>query len=69
MTPIANPAEGKLVEHTARLKIDGVRLDQYLVGMFGEYSRSVVQRLIGGGGVRVNRKPAKAASRSSSFVV
>jgi 23S rRNA pseudouridine1911/1915/1917 synthase len=49
------------LEHTARLKIDGTRLDQYLRAFFGEYSRSTVQRLIESGGVQVNGKPGKAS--------
>ena len=55
------PVEPKLLEHVARLKIDGMRLDQYLRQLFGEYSRSTVQRLIEGGGVEVNGKPGKAS--------
>lgn len=54
-------AAGPLVEHAARLKVDGVRLDQYLVGLLADHSRSVVRRLIDAGGVRVNGKPAKAS--------
>jgi 23S rRNA pseudouridine1911/1915/1917 synthase len=50
-----------LIEHTARLKIDGVRLDAYLCSLLGDYSRSVVQRLIESGGVIVNGKPGKAS--------
>src|SRR5262245_5515915 len=53
--------EPKILDHTARLKIDGMRLDQYLCQLFGEYSRSTVQRLIEGGGVHVNGKLAKAS--------
>ncbi|MFO0843194.1 MAG: RluA family pseudouridine synthase [Gemmataceae bacterium] len=51
----------KLIEHRARLKVDGVRLDQYLCNLFGEYSRSSVRRVIDAGGVSVNGKPAKAS--------
>ena len=54
-------AEGKPIEHLARLKIDGMRLDQYLAGVLGEVSRSTVQRVIEGGGVVVNGKTAKAS--------
>ncbi len=49
------------VELEARLKVDGLRLDQYLHAHFAEVSRSVVQRLIEGGGVVVNGKPGKAS--------
>lgn len=55
------PDPPRLLEHTARLKVDGVRLDQYLCGVFGEFSRSNVQRVIDNGGVHVNGKVAKAS--------
>lgn len=58
---VVESSDPKLIEHRARLKVDGVRLDQYLCGLFGEYSRSTVQRLIESGGVRVNGKLAKAS--------
>jgi 23S rRNA pseudouridine1911/1915/1917 synthase len=61
-TPAANPVpEGRLVELTAKIRLDGLRLDQYLVSQFPDYSRSVVQRVIESGGVQVNGKPAKAS--------
>ncbi len=53
--------EPKRIEHRARLKIDGMRLDQYLCQLFGEFSRSSVRRVIDAGGVTVNGKPAKAS--------
>src|SRR5438067_1378331 len=61
MDPLAPAADPKVIEHTARLKIDGLRLDQYLRSLFGEHSRSAVQRLIESGGVAVNGRPAKAS--------
>src|SRR5204863_7543228 len=51
------------IELVARCKIDGTRLDQYLVSLFPDYSRSVVQRVIVGGGVTVNGAIAKASHR------
>jgi 23S rRNA pseudouridine1911/1915/1917 synthase len=59
----AEPAAGagRVVEHVARLKVDGVRLDQYLTGVFADFSRSVVRRVIDAGGVEVNGKTAKAS--------
>ncbi len=51
----------KTVELTAKHKVEGMRLDQYLVGMFPDYSRSVVRRTIDGDGVLVNDKPTKAS--------
>ena len=57
-TPVA---DDRLVEHVARLRVDGIRLDQYLVSVYADYSRSVVQRVIEAGGVEVNGRPAKAS--------
>lgn len=51
----------RIVELIAKCKIDGTRLDQYLVSLFPDYSRSVIQRVIDGGGVEVNGKPAKSS--------
>jgi 23S rRNA pseudouridine1911/1915/1917 synthase len=55
------PDGQKTVELTAKHKVEGMRLDQYLVGMFPEHSRSVVRRVIDAGGVQVNGKAAKAS--------
>ena len=52
---------GKFIEHEARLKVDGIRLDQYLAQQFADFSRSTVQRVIDSGGVRVNGRPAKSS--------
>ena len=54
-------------ERSGSREIDGVRLDQYLCGLFGEYSRSSVQRLIDSGGVQVNDKTAKAINVEDPF--
>jgi 23S rRNA pseudouridine1911/1915/1917 synthase len=51
------------IELVARCKVDGTRLDQYLVGLFPDYSRSVVQKVIAGGGVTVNSVVAKASHK------
>jgi 23S rRNA pseudouridine1911/1915/1917 synthase len=45
----------------ARLRVDGQRLDQYLVSVFPDFSRSVVQRVIEAGGVTVNGRAVKAS--------
>ena len=55
-------ADDRTVELEAKCR-DNLRLDQYLVGMFSDYSRSVVQRVIDAGGVLVNGKPTKASYR------
>jgi 23S rRNA pseudouridine1911/1915/1917 synthase len=64
MEPSTRPApEGQVIELTVKRKTEGLRLDQYLVSMFPDYSRSVVQKLIDAGGVLVNAHPAKASYR------
>lgn len=42
-------------------KVAGTRLDQYLTGMFSDYSRSVIGKVIDAGGVSVNDAVAKAS--------
>jgi 23S rRNA pseudouridine1911/1915/1917 synthase len=59
---LTTPADDRVVELVAKCR-DNLRLDQYLVGMFSDYSRSVVQRVIDAGGVQVNGKLAKASYR------
>jgi 23S rRNA pseudouridine1911/1915/1917 synthase len=49
------------MEFTARRKVEGLRLDHYLVEMFPDLSRSVLQRIIDAGGVLVNGNVAKAS--------
>ena len=44
MEPLAPATQPRVIEHTARLKVDGVRLDLYLCGVFAAVSRSTVQR-------------------------
>ena len=56
-------AEDRTVEVVAKCRVDGTRLDQYLVSVFPDYSRSVVQRVIEAAGVTVNGHPAKASYR------
>jgi 23S rRNA pseudouridine1911/1915/1917 synthase len=57
------PGEARLVEVVARCRLDDMRLDQYLAGVFPDFSRSAVRRVIDEGGVLVNGKPAKASYR------
>jgi 23S rRNA pseudouridine1911/1915/1917 synthase len=49
------------IELVAKRKVEGLRLDQYLVSIFSDLSRSAVQKLIEAGGVQVNDQPAKAS--------
>ncbi|MFO0927908.1 MAG: S4 domain-containing protein [Gemmataceae bacterium] len=58
---ITAPEPGQPIDHLAAEGRRRDALDQYLVQLFGEYSRSTVQRLIDGGGVQVNGRPAKAS--------
>jgi 23S rRNA pseudouridine1911/1915/1917 synthase len=53
--------DGKTVELTVRRKVEGTRLDQYLVSMFPDFSRSAVQKVIENNCVLVNGSPAKAS--------
>jgi 23S rRNA pseudouridine1911/1915/1917 synthase len=46
---------------TAKRKVEGLRLDQYLVTVFPGYSRSVIQKVIDASAVTVNGGPAKAS--------
>jgi 23S rRNA pseudouridine1911/1915/1917 synthase len=62
-TPPLPTADGRAVELVAKCRVDGTRLDQFLVSLFPDYSRSVVRRVIDAGGVAVNGKPAKASYR------
>ncbi len=55
--PMTTKATELIVAH----KLVGTRLDQYLVGVFPAYSRSVVQKVIDAGGVTVNDRPTKAS--------
>lgn len=49
------------IELSASHKAEGTRLDQYLVIAFADVSRSLIQRVIEGGGVMVNGLVAKAS--------
>ena len=60
---MAPSPENRILDLTVGRKTEGLRLDQYLVGMFPDYSRSVVQKVIDAGGVTVNGQPAKASYR------
>jgi 23S rRNA pseudouridine1911/1915/1917 synthase len=57
------PSVDRAVEIVAKIRVDGLRLDQYLVSVFPDYSRSVVQRVIANGGVAVNGKQAKSSHK------
>jgi 23S rRNA pseudouridine1911/1915/1917 synthase len=56
-----SPPTTKPIDLSAKRKVEGQRLDQYLVSMFPDLSRSVVQKVIDAGGVIVNGVPAKSS--------
>src|SRR5689334_19475161 len=60
LSPTPSPS-GTPIELTAKRKVEGLRLDQYLVSMFSELSRSAIQRVIDAGGVLVNGVLGKAS--------
>src|SRR5438874_7649376 len=62
-SPSSLPASPQIIELTAKHKVEGLRLDQYLAAMFPDRSRSVIQRVIQAEGVQVNGKPGKASHR------
>jgi len=55
------PGIGREVESVVQIKTAGRRLDQYLHLMYPDFSRSLLQRAIEGGGVRVNEQLTKAS--------
>jgi 23S rRNA pseudouridine1911/1915/1917 synthase len=63
MQPPAVPPQlgERALDLTIKRKVEGVRLDQYLVSSFPGYSRSVLQKVIDAAAVTVNGSPAKAS--------
>src|SRR5712692_2911267 len=61
--PSSPPPTPQIIDLTAKHKVEGLRLDQYLASMFPDRSRSVIQRVIEADGVLVNGKPGKASYR------
>jgi 23S rRNA pseudouridine1911/1915/1917 synthase len=62
MQPSSSSSSGaQAIDLTAKRKLEGLRLDQYLVEMFPDYSRSAIQKVIDAGGVLVNGAAAKAS--------
>jgi 23S rRNA pseudouridine1911/1915/1917 synthase len=61
MPTSTSPSVPQVINLIAKRKVEGTRLDQYLVGMFPDYSRSAVRKAIDAGAVLVNGKPAKAS--------
>src|SRR5947209_2401824 len=62
MSPTTTPKLGpKAIDLTAKRKVEGTRLDQYLVALFPDFSRSVIRKVINAGAVLVNGNPGKAS--------
>jgi 23S rRNA pseudouridine1911/1915/1917 synthase len=59
--PVVSLSAERTAELTVKRKVEGLRLDQYLVSVFPDFSRSSVQKVIDAGGVTVNGAPAKAS--------
>jgi 23S rRNA pseudouridine1911/1915/1917 synthase len=57
------PGIGRAVELTVQLKTAGMRLDQYLVMQFPDFSRSVIQRAIEADSVKINDAPIKRSTK------
>src|SRR5437868_8778427 len=55
------PRSREPVDMVVRLKAEGMRLDQYVHLHFQDFSRSVIQKSIESGNIRVNDRPAKAS--------
>ncbi len=50
-----------VIDLTAKLRVEGTRLDQYLVSLFPDHSRSVIKKVIDASAVLVNGSPVKAS--------
>jgi 23S rRNA pseudouridine1911/1915/1917 synthase len=62
--PLVVPAVGRTVELQVQPKTFGMRLDQYLVLQFPDFSRSLIQKAIESGGVTVNGAPKRASYKT-----
>lgn len=62
-SPTPELSADRTAEVTVKRKTEGCRLDQYLVSTFSGFSRSLMQKAIDAGAVRVNDQPAKASYR------
>jgi 23S rRNA pseudouridine1911/1915/1917 synthase len=58
------PAIGRIALVQVQAKSFGIRLDQYLVLQFPDFSRSIVQKAIESGGVTVNGVPKRASYKT-----
>src|SRR3954471_16598042 len=58
------PAVGRTGALVVQPKTTGLRLAQYLVVQFPDFSRSVIQKVIEAGAVAVNDAPSKASYKT-----
>jgi 23S rRNA pseudouridine1911/1915/1917 synthase len=65
MEPVSSvlPNGAKVIDLSVKRKVEGSRLDQYLVAAFPGFSRSVFQKVIDAGAVLVNDAPVKASHK------
>jgi 23S rRNA pseudouridine1911/1915/1917 synthase len=59
--PAEEDRRNQVIDLTAKRKVEGTRLDQYLVSLFPDFSRSVIKKVIDAAAVMVNGQPAKAS--------
>jgi 23S rRNA pseudouridine1911/1915/1917 synthase len=57
------PGIGRSVELTVQIKTAGMRLDQYLVLQFPDFSRSIIQKAIEADSVKINDRPIKCSTK------
>lgn len=57
------PGIGRAVELTVQIKTAGMRLDQYLVLQFPDFSRSIIQKAIEADSVKINDQPIKRSTK------
>lgn len=57
------PGIGRSVEVTVQYKTAGMRLDQYLVLQFPDFSRSIIQKAIEADSVKINEHPIKSSTK------
>src|SRR5258708_9253102 len=57
------PGIGRAVELTVQIKTAGMRLDQYLVLQFPDFSRSIIQKAIEADSVTINDTPIKRSTK------
>jgi 23S rRNA pseudouridine1911/1915/1917 synthase len=63
MSEITLPAGEDPIQHVVKSKVEGSRLDQYLVLNFPDFSRTQLKKAIDAGAILINGQPAKASHR------